>query len=136
MIEVCGKKYTVVEEIEKLTGADTRIGQNWVNAVIQLADGRICSANRRNTVKIWNPKTQTCDATWVGHGDWVTSVSQLTNGQICSGSRDKTVKVWDVSTGECVMNLSGHHACVNSVIQMTDGRICSGSSDHTVKLWE
>ena len=136
VIYVSGERYAVVEEIEKIPESETRIGQNWVTSLIQLADGRVCSGNRDATLKTWDTKTPTCAQTWAKHRDWVLSVVQLTDGRICSGSRDTNIKVWDTTDDAPVMELSGHKACVTSVIQLADGRICSGSSDRTIKLWD
>lgn len=136
LIYVGGEKYAVVEEIEKISESETRIGQNWVTSLIQLADGRVCSGNRDATLKMWDTKAPTGAQTWAKHRDWVLSVVQLTNGRICSGGRDTKIKVWDTTHDECVMELLGHKAGVTSVIQLTDGRICSGSSDRSIKLWD
>jgi 3-deoxy-D-manno-octulosonate 8-phosphate phosphatase KdsC-like HAD superfamily phosphatase len=114
-------------------------------SVIQLSDGRLASASRDNTVKIWNVNNGTCERTLSGHIKididvvsrtvGVISVIQLSDGRLASGSSDNTVKIWNVDNGTCERTLSGHSEAVHILIQLSDGRLASASRDNTVKIW-
>ena len=42
----------------------------WVTSLCTLADGRIVSGSKDNTVRVWNADTGECDRVLEGHG-WV-----------------------------------------------------------------
>ncbi|UYM16866.1 WD40 repeat domain-containing protein [Endozoicomonas euniceicola] len=116
---------------------------DWIHSVTPLADGRLASASRDRTVKVWDlskPDGKQCVATLSGqHTKAVTSVTQLADGRLASVSGGKTVKVWDLSKPHgkrCVKRLKGHTNKVSSVTPLADGRLASVSADCTVRVWD
>jgi len=107
----------------------------WVNDIVQLADGRICSSSGDNSVRIWDSSSGRCEVILEGHDRPVLSVTQLRDGRLCSGSDDCSIKIWDIHTGRCEQTLVDHSGSVLSVTQLGDGRVCSGSEDRTIKIW-
>jgi WD40 repeat protein len=70
--------------------------------------GRIASASRDSTIKVWEASTGTCQSTLNGHDDLLRSVCFSPDGRhIASGSDDKTVKIWNASTGK-LQSTRGH----------------------------
>ena len=76
-----------------------------VNLVIQLKDGRLASASRDTTIKIWDLKTGEAAQTLKGHSVFIGEVIQLKDGTLASASLDNTIKIWDLNTGEAVQTL-------------------------------
>jgi len=117
--------------------ATTLIGHSRpVYALALLTDGRVMSSSIDRTIKLWDPKSQTCIATLTGHKDSVYALALLPDGQVISGSCDNTIKLWDLKSQTCVATLSGHSGAVRALVLLPDGRVMSGSDDHTIKLWD
>ena len=92
--------------------------KGWVKCILLLPDGRVVSGSHDNTLKVWNPMTNQCEKTLMGHTDRIETVSlvhiddsknivEKTNKNdqkflIVSGSHDSTIKCWDPETGLCV----------------------------------
>ena len=76
-----------------------RWGDNWVNAVGVVTDGkRIASGSNDKTVQVWNATDGGQVYTYKGHSDGVYAVAWSPDGKrIASGSNDKTVQVWEAS---------------------------------------
>ena len=108
---------------------------DWVNCVIQLADGHLVSCCVDNTIKIWDTISGSCLMTLEGHTNSVLCVIQLTDGRLLSGSYDSKIKIWDTISGSCIMTLQGHTFAVSCITQLTDGRLASGSGDSTLRIW-
>ena len=105
----------------------------YVTAVIQLADNRVCSCSADYTIMVWEKNSQKCVMTLIGHTSHVLSLIQMADNRLCSCSADNSIKFWDLNSKKCVMTLDNKQ-CVYSLLQLQDGRICSGS-DTTVKVW-
>jgi WD40 repeat protein len=73
----------------------------YINSIIQLEDGRLCSCSYDNTIKLWNIDCGQCVLTINGHTSFVYCVIQLIDGRLCSGSRDKTINIWSKDSGAC-----------------------------------
>ncbi|KAJ3321242.1 WD repeat-containing protein 83 [Boothiomyces sp. JEL0866] len=111
-----------------------------VHSAIYSKDGEyVLSAGGDRSIKLWNPKTETCIFTYTGHGKEVLSV-QLPlneNTRFASGSGDRSVFLWDVSTGKTVQRFHDHTQRVNAVDFNKEGQIIiSGSYDATVRIWD
>ncbi|HEX8723679.1 MAG TPA: WD40 repeat domain-containing protein, partial [Pyrinomonadaceae bacterium] len=75
-----------------------------VTALAFTPDGRrlaSASAERDNTVRLWDVRTGELLHTLAGHDDWVTSVAFAPDGlRLASGSRDRKLIIWDARTGQ------------------------------------
>jgi WD40 repeat protein len=76
-----------------------------VCCTIQLSDGRLCTASKDKTIKLWNLSSGECETTLVGHENWVTAIVQYSPTQLCSGSYDETIRLWDIATRVCEKSL-------------------------------
>ena len=106
-----------------------------VNYVIQLLDGRICTASDDEMLKVWNLNDEHCEFTLHSHDTTVWILLQLSDGRVVSGSRDKTVKIWNTSSQTCEETLKGHTSTIYSLCELRDGRLLSGSWDHCIRVW-
>jgi hypothetical protein len=136
------KAQEAVAEVAKFTGVceKTLEGhsdhlEGHLHCLIQLADGRVVSGSRDQTLKVWNVNTGYCERTLYGHSECVRCVVQLADGRVVSGSGDNTLKVWNVNTGVCERTLEGHSEWVECLIQLADGRVVSGDGDCKLKVW-
>ena len=100
--------------------------------------GRIVSASRDETLKIWDAASGAELVTLMGHADSVCAVAYSRDGtRIVSGSFDETLIIWDVFSGAGLDRITGHRGAVCAVDYSCDGtRIVSGSADKTLKLWD
>lgn len=105
----------------------------FVNAVA-LGGGRLYSASRDQTLRVWNVETLTYVASLTGHNSWVRALA-FWNGRLYAGSDDNDIHVWDVTTMECIGLLQGHAGAVIA-LACAAGRLLSGSSDGTIGVWD
>jgi WD40 repeat protein len=60
---------------------------------------KLASGSDDNTIKIWDLKTRSLEATLEGHTETVLSVNFSPDGtKLASGSGDLTIKIWDLKT--------------------------------------
>ena len=74
-----------------------------VSALLPLADGRLLSGSRDNTIKVWGQhalsqhggaRVDAADMTMEGHAGEVYALVQHSDGRVLSGSFDGTIRVW------------------------------------------
>lgn len=117
-----------------------------VHSVIELTDGRACSASADHTIKLWDLVNYVCVKTLEGHWTSVNCVVQLRDGRLCSCSDDRTIKFWDadkfvkrnMSTPDdhCVGTISdAHREGIRGVVELENGQLCSWSEDTTLRIW-
>ena len=105
--------------------------------------GRIASASRDCTIKVWEASTGTCQSTLTGHSERVNCVVFSPNGKViasCSGegyNRDNSVRLWDAATGAAIGSpLSGHGAPVTQLEFRDATTLVSASDDGTTRFWD
>jgi hypothetical protein len=69
----------------------------YVYAVLPLADGRVASASRDRTIRLW--RDGVCTQVLAGHEASITCLAEPAPGVLLSGSRDRTVRRWDLARG-------------------------------------
>ena len=112
----------------KAVGGVLRGHKQWVTSLSwepmhrNAACERLASASKDKTVRIWNVRTGSCEASLSGHTDSVECVKWGGVGLLYSASRDRTIKVWGAeadesqaghTVGKLVRTLSGHGHRVN-----------------------
>ena len=121
------------------TRVKTLTVSNFVNCMIQLADGAVCIGTGNCENEIWDVSSGTRVKTFSTYPATTACMIQLANGAMCScfrGNDEKTIKIWNVGTGRYRRTLKGHTKDVICVMQLADGRVCSGSFDQTMKIWD
>jgi WD40 repeat protein len=100
--------------------------------------GRLLTAGRDGTARIWNADTAEPLNIIRAHGDTAFCATFSPDGRkIATGGADKTIKMWDAVTGRELMTLAGHRENVLRVVFSPDGRLlASAAQDKTVKLWD
>ncbi len=70
----------------------------WVEAVLFLGDGRICTAGKDGRIQVWNRENGEQLATLCGHESAVHALIASSDGEaLVSGSADSTALVWRLS---------------------------------------
>jgi WD40 repeat protein len=72
------------------------LNSNSIYQIIQLYDGRIVSASRDATIRVFNPKRDfLCTHILKRHNNVVSCILQLRNRMLVSGSFDSTIIIWN-----------------------------------------
>src|SRR6516162_9867900 len=110
-----------------------------INAVaFDRAGGRLVSASRDRTVRLWDAATGQELRKFEGHTDEVfAAVFHPEGTRIASAGRDRAVWLWDPESSQEVAHLAGHTSYIWSLAFSPDGQtLVSGSGDSTVRLWD
>jgi eukaryotic-like serine/threonine-protein kinase len=121
-------------QLAVLTGHGDRLN----SAAYSPDGGRIVTASRDKTARIWDARTGVELAVLSGHGDAVASAAYSPDGsRIVTASYDKTARIWDARTGAKLTVLSGHDDRIKSAAYSPDGsRIVTASADKTARIWD
>ena len=126
-----------------------------IYGIIQLADGRICSASADEELWIWNSDLSATEMVLKGHTNsvgkcfnciflsvlvtksciYIVAVCQTSSGLVCSGGEDCVILIWDTRSGKVLRTLEGHADSVFTLFCLPDGRLVSGSADKTLRIW-
>ena len=100
----------------------------------------VCGGDRYSPrhciVRVWNPTTGNCTATFEGPNDWAVCLVALPEGRFASASDDGTLQVWDVATERCTASLKGQQADVTALAILPSGQIAAASRDQKIRLWD
>jgi WD40 repeat protein len=110
-----------------------------VRSVAFSPDGKtLAAASEENTIRLWDPATQSERAPLQGHTSPVECVAFAPDSRtLASGSADGSLKLWDVAAHREVATLEGHQGIVYSVAFSSDGTtLISGGADQTVRVWD
>jgi WD40 repeat protein len=113
-----------------LEGHDGRVGP-----LAALQDGNLISGSDDCSIKLWNLKNFSCEATLPGHKAAVTALVVLSEFCFASGSADGAIMLWDRTSGKCIETLAGHEDEIRSLLLMPDGRMVSTSADGAILSW-
>jgi WD40 repeat protein len=105
-----------------------------VNALAEMPDGRIITAEHNDTITVWDQYTWTRLHKLDGHRKTINALAVLDDAHVVSASDDHSLRIWNVRTGEEVRRLYGHDSRVLSVV-VAHGRIVSGGGDNSVRVW-
>ena len=111
--------------------------RGWVRSVALSPDGTTLATAFFEEIELWNLKTGTRTATFVGDG--VSSVAYSPDGTTLAAGDRESIMLWNVATGinETAIESRGHRTWVNVVAFSPDGtRIASGHGNGRVRLWD
>jgi WD40 repeat protein len=110
---------------------------NSVYSIIQLKDGRLASASKDKTIRIWDlGGNYNCTHILQEHSNIVWSLHNLSNGSFASASADKTIRIWSPEKNfKSILTLKGHSDAVICLCQIDELRLASGSKDNSIKIW-
>ena len=106
---------------------------SYVNNIIILKDGRLCSCSSDQKIIIYN-KNFEIDATIKDNAN-IYYHSQLSNYDIISCCKDNTLKIYSIYGYNLIYVLRGHNMPVLKMIEVK-GKIISSAWDKTIKVWE
>lgn len=103
--------------------------------------GRLASASKDSSIRIWDPATGTEVRRLEGHRDWVNAVAMSEiDGQpkALTGSSDNTARLWDLNSGKTLQVFQGHTDWLRAVAFGVLDRERVGITaayDGTVRIW-
>jgi WD40 repeat protein/serine/threonine protein kinase len=103
------------------------------------SDGRtIALGGADNTIRLWEPDTNSDPRTLYGHKGYVLYVAFSPDGSLlASVSEDRSVRLWEVATARELAVFHGHGNHVFAVAFHPDGRrILSGGIDAEIRIWD
>ncbi|KAI6180358.1 WD-REPEATS-REGION domain-containing protein [Aphelenchoides besseyi] len=125
---------SIEERVLKGHGADVR-SVDWHPIKGLIASG---SRDSQQPVKLWDPKTGQCLATFHDHKNSVTAVQWNRNGNwLLSGSRDHVIKLYDIRMLKELQSFRGHKKEVTSIAwhPIHEGLFASGGNDGAIGYW-
>ncbi len=125
------------------TGEKTELGGHtgYLAAVAFLPDGRLLSADRHGTIRLWAFGEGEPKAAWTvqqAHAGWVRALALSPDGKtFATGGHDKVVRLWSSEDGKPLRELSGHGGNVLSVLFHPDGKsLVSGDLLGSIRHWD
>jgi predicted 2-oxoglutarate/Fe(II)-dependent dioxygenase YbiX len=108
--------------------------QGYVWSVLARRDGRLATASRDGTVRLWRSSQGRwdCDEVLTGHTASAVALAEDAQGRLWSASRDRTVRRWEHGRSQPV---GRHEGAVLSLASLDDGRMASGGADGLIQLW-
>lgn len=108
-----------------------------VNAVAEVAGGRIVSAGDDYSVRLWHPDTGSRQLLGT-HGAKIIQLAASPDGtKVASASWDRTARIWSLDPTAPPVEMKGHANTVNDVVFSPDGaRLYTASSDGTIRIWD
>ncbi len=106
----------------------------YVWSVLALQDGRLATASRDCTVRLWRGAGTRWseEAVLRGHEASVVALAEDAQGRLWSGSRDRRVLRWESGTA---LEVGRHEGAVLWLARLADGRMASGGADGLIRLW-
>jgi len=139
-----GKKHVVRTDVMYRRASSTsssaangilRGHEGYIWKVLPLADGRLATASRDRTIRIWLRGAEgfACQRVLDGHGASVTALVEPVQGQLWSGSRDRGLREWDMKTGRSRL-LARNDGAVLCLEPLGDDIGC-GLTDGTIRFF-
>lgn len=107
----------------------------YINCLIELADGRIASGSIDKRIKIWNLQSNQCEGT-LEDNEPIRCLLQLKDGRLLSSKWDmyNQISVWDISTLKCIQKTYTYLE-IRHWIQFKDERIAT-SMENTIAIMD
>lgn len=123
---------------------DTESG---VGPIAVTRDGRVVSAHDNGEMRVWDPKTGTCERTlkWdVGtrpstlatSPDWRLRAGAGADVRAACGDQDGRIYVWDLQTGTLQKEWKTEMGPVSALAFLPDGRLVSAGSNLSLYVWD
>ncbi|MFZ6755625.1 2OG-Fe(II) oxygenase [Undibacterium sp. Ji50W] len=114
--------------------AFTPAHQGYVWAMAKLPHGRIASAGRDTSIRIWQDDGSPVNVLR-GHAQSVLGLTVSGRQQLASVSRDRSLRLWNLETGLCEKAVHAHDAAVLGICTLPASGLATCSADHSIKLW-
>jgi hypothetical protein len=106
-----------------------------VDKIVLLTDGRLATASRDQTVKIWNLSTAEAEASFE-HRSQVRTVIPLPEEQLISAESDGKLRIWDIRTRKEQRVFQEIDGLIENVIPIGDGKIVGSWSQGEITVWD
>jgi WD40 repeat protein len=107
--------------------------EGYVWTLLKLADGRVASAGRDASIRLWSATGERCGELR-GHRQSILGLCEIAPGVLASVSRDRSVRLWDAATGTCLRAIEDHAAALLSIAGAGDGTFATGCADSTIRV--
>ncbi|MBC3916425.1 2OG-Fe(II) oxygenase [Undibacterium sp. CY18W] len=114
--------------------AFTPAHQGYVWAMAKLPQGRIASAGRDTSIRIWQDDGSPANVLH-GHSQSVLGLAVSHQQRLASVSRDRSLRLWNLETGLCEKTVRAHDAAVLGICSLPASGLATCSADHSIKLW-
>jgi len=100
----------------------------------------VASGSQDGIMRLWDVKTETVIARWVGHADYVRAVCWSADGErVVSGSNDGTVRICAVKSSETILGpiKTGHEVVSAAIYSPDNTKIGTGGyNENALKIWD
>ena len=99
-----------------------------ITVLLTLPDGRVASASKDCSIRIWDTDTYHELARLQGHKGSVTSLVLLPDGLIASASEDATIRLWNIANGNETNSISTNRP-ITALALLSGNRLVGGCND-------
>ena len=100
-----------------------------------LSDGKVISASKDKSIKIWNYQTAECLKTVVICMPTIDCMKVFQNDKIFIISSHK-LEIWSLESSSCIDSLIGHSGYIHAMTLLSNEFLITGSTDETIKIWD
>jgi hypothetical protein len=105
----------------------------YVWALARLSDGRIASAGRDASIRLWNDSGEPC-ASFSGHAQSILAITESRPGELVSVSRDRSIQRWSITTSSSSV-IGMMDSAVLSLARLDEDLVVTGDADGVLAWW-
>jgi WD40 repeat protein len=130
--EVTAERVVAAEPASRLV-ATLEGHQGTVDRMALLPDGRLASASRDRSARVWNRASGRCEQVFEHEGQ-VHTVLALEGGRLLTAD-DHDIRVWDLGSGAELSTFQRNEDYLVTVLPLAGGRLAGSGAEGRIDIW-